>query len=120
MLQRSISVDTMANGMVAPQTGDLAPHGAVTSRSRLWAGIIGAALFYGDALITPAVSVLSAVEGLNEYNPAFGPFVMPLTALILIVLFSVQMRGTARVAAFFGPVTTVWFIAIALPGLYYI
>src|SRR5262249_13970987 len=83
-------------------------------------GIIGAALFYGDALITPAVSVLSAIEGLNEYNPAFGPFVMPLTALILIVLFAVQMRGTARVASFFGPVICLWLVAIALPGIYYI
>jgi KUP system potassium uptake protein len=83
-------------------------------------GIVGAALFYGDALITPAVSVLSAIEGLNEYNPSFGPFVMPLTALILMVLFSVQARGTARVATFFGPVMCLWFVAIALPGLYYI
>src|ERR1700722_4460630 len=83
-------------------------------------GIVGAALFYGDALITPAVSVLSAIEGLNEYNPAFGPFVVPLTALILVVLFAVQARGTASVATFFGPVMMLWFIAIALPGLYYI
>jgi KUP system potassium uptake protein len=83
-------------------------------------GIVGASLFYGDALITPAVSVLSAIEGLNEYNPSFGPFVMPLAAVILMMLFSVQARGTARVAAFFGPVMCVWFVAIALPGLYYI
>ncbi len=83
-------------------------------------GIVGAALFYGDALITPAVSVLSAIEGLNEYNPHFGPFVMPLAGLILVILFAVQMRGTARVAAFFGPVMCVWFVAIALPGVYYI
>jgi KUP system potassium uptake protein len=83
-------------------------------------GIVGAALFYGDALITPAVSVLSAIEGLDEYNPAFGPFVVPLTALVLVVLFAVQARGTARVAAFFGPVMTVWFIAIALPGIYHV
>jgi KUP system potassium uptake protein len=94
-----------------------------SAQAAIWVplfGIIGAALFYGDALITPAISVLSAVEGLNEYNPAFSAYVMPLTAVILIMLFSVQMRGTARVAAFFGPVTTVWFVAIALPGLYYI
>ena len=83
-------------------------------------GIVGAALFYGDALITPAVSVLSAIEGLTEYNRAFDPYVVPLTALILIVLFSVQARGTASVAAFFGPVMCLWFILIALPGLYYI
>src|ERR1051326_2663233 len=78
-----------------------------TGRAAVWVplfGIAGAALFYGDALITPAISVLSAIEGLNEYNPAFGPFVMPLAGLILIALFAVQMRGTARVAAFFGPV----------------
>src|ERR1700742_2458749 len=214
MLQCSISVDRMANGLVAPHTGDLAPNGILTSRSRLFAlavssigvvygdigtsplyafrvavttatgetgptsvivygilslilwsliiivtlkyvvillradnngeggtltlmalaqramgqaavwvplfGIVGAALFYGDALITPAVSVLSAIEGLNEYNPAFGPYVVPLTAVILIVLFSVQARGTASVAAFFGPVMCLWFILIAVPGLYYI
>src|ERR1700704_419321 len=83
-------------------------------------GIIGAALFCGDALITPAVSVLSAIEGLTEYNRAFDPYVVPLTAIILIALFSVQARGTASVAAFFGPVMCLWFILIALPGLYYI
>src|SRR3981081_917982 len=83
-------------------------------------GIVGAALFYGDALITPAVSVLSAIEGLTEYNRAFDPYVVPLTAIILIALFSVQARGTASVAAFFGPVMCLWFILIALPGLYYI
>ena len=83
-------------------------------------GIVGASLFYGDALITPAVSVLSAIEGLEQYSKSFSPFVGPLTALILVVLFAVQARGTARVAAFFGPIMCVWFIAIALPGLYYI
>jgi len=83
-------------------------------------GIIGAALFYGDALITPAVSVLSAIEGLNEYSPHFGPYVMPLAGLILVALFAVQIRGTARVAAFFGPVMCVWFVAIALAGLYHV
>ena len=83
-------------------------------------GIVGAALFYGDALITPAVSVLAAIEGLEQLNRGFEPFVVPLTALVLIVLFAVQARGTARVAAFFGPVMCVWFVAIALPGVYYI
>src|SRR5215467_7502957 len=214
MLQRSISVDRMANGIVAQQTGEVGPRGALTSRSTLWAlvigsigvvygdigtsplyafrvavttatgetgptavivygilslilwslivivtlkyvvillradnngeggtltlmalaqralgqtvvwvpllGIVGASLFLGDALITPAVSVLSAIEGLNEYNPHFGPFVMPLTGLILVILFAVQARGTARVASFFGPVMCLWFVAIALPGIYYI
>jgi len=65
-------------------------------------GIVGAALFYGDALITPAVSVLSAIEGLEQLNKGFAPFVVPATSLILIALFSLQRRGTARVAAFFA------------------
>ncbi|MFL6951451.1 MAG: potassium transporter Kup [Xanthobacteraceae bacterium] len=80
-------------------------------------GIISAALFYGDALITPALSVLSAVEGLKVATPAFDPYIVPLTVVILFALFAVQSRGTARVAAFFGPITLVWFIAIAIAGI---
>jgi KUP system potassium uptake protein len=83
-------------------------------------GIISAALFYGDAVITPALSVLSAIEGLNVATPTFEPYVVPLTVAILVVLFAVQSRGTARVASFFGPITAVWFIAIAVPGIGYI
>src|SRR2546430_3181086 len=81
-------------------------------------GITGAALFYGDAMITPALSVLSAIEGLKVATPAFDRYVVPLTMLILVLLFAFQSRGTARVAAFFGPVTLVWFIAIAVGGLW--
>src|SRR5436305_3830633 len=80
-------------------------------------GTISGALFYGDAVITPALSVLSAVEGLKIAMPAFDPYVVPLTVVILIALFAVQSRGTALVAAFFGPITLVWFIAIAIPAL---
>ncbi len=80
-------------------------------------GIISAALFYGDAVITPALSVLSAIEGLKLITPAFDHFVVPLTVVILIGLFAVQSHGTARVAAWFGPITAVWFIAIAIPGV---
>jgi len=83
-------------------------------------GIISGALFYGDAIITPALSVLSAVEGLKVATPAFEHYVVPLTVVILIALFAVQSRGTARVAAFFGPVTLVWFIAIAIAGLWHV
>ena len=79
-------------------------------------GIIGAAMFLGDSMITPAISVLSAVEGLKLVTPAFEHYVMPLTVVILIALFAVQRRGTARVAAFFGPIMVVWFIAIAIAG----
>ncbi|MGI8526104.1 MAG: potassium transporter Kup [Pseudolabrys sp.] len=83
-------------------------------------GIISGALFYGDAIITPALSVLSAVEGIKIVTPAFEPYVVPLTVVILVILFAVQSRGTAKVAAFFGPVTLSWFIAIAAAGLWHI
>ncbi len=80
-------------------------------------GIVSAALFYGDAMITPAISVLSAVEGLKIVAPAFESYVVPLTVVILFGLFAVQSRGTAKVAAFFGPITLIWFIAIAVAGI---
>jgi KUP system potassium uptake protein len=79
-------------------------------------GIISGALFYGDAMITPALSVLSAVEGLEVAAPALEAYVVPLTMAILVAVFSVQSRGTAKVAAFFGPITLVWFMAIAVAG----
>ena len=80
-------------------------------------GMCGAALFLGDAVITPAISVLSAVEGLEVVTPAFDPFVVPLTLLILAVLFAVQRFGTGGVASVFGPVTALWFLAIGFSGL---
>ena len=83
----------------------------------LWLGIAGAAFFYGDAVITPAISVLSAVEGLNLITPAFEKFVLPISLLILVALFSMQSHGTAKVANVFGPVTAIWFVAIAVGGL---
>ncbi|HLL27290.1 MAG TPA: potassium transporter Kup [Xanthobacteraceae bacterium] len=83
-------------------------------------GITGAALFYGDAIITPAISVLSAVEGLKVVTPAFDHYILSLTVVILVVLFAVQSRGTAAVSAFFGPVTAIWFVAIAAGGIAYI
>jgi KUP system potassium uptake protein len=83
-------------------------------------GVIGAAMFLGDSVITPAISVLSAVEGLTLASPAFEHFVVPLTIAILVGLFAVQSRGTAKVAAFFGPVMLVWFASIAVAGLLHI
>ncbi len=80
-------------------------------------GIISAALFYGDAMITPALSVLSAIEGLKIATPAFDPYIVSLTMAVLVVLFAVQSRGTAKVAAFFGPIMVFWFAAIALAGI---
>ena len=79
-------------------------------------GVIGASMFLGDSVITPAISVLSAVEGLKLASPAFGDFVVPLTVIILIALFAAQSRGTARVAAMFGPIMVIWFVSIAIAG----
>ena len=80
-------------------------------------GMIGAAMFYGDSVITPAISVLSAVEGMKLATPAFEHAVLPITVIILIGLFAVQSHGTARVASWFGPVMVVWFLALGIIGI---
>ncbi len=81
------------------------------------AGLLGAALIYGDGIITPAISVLSALEGLNVATDAFKPYVLPLSVLVLVVLFASQPFGTARLGRLFGPVMLVWFAVIGLIGL---
>src|SRR5512144_1040025 len=83
-------------------------------------GVVGASMFIGDSMITPAISVLSAVEGLKLVTPALEHYVIPVTVLILVVLFSVQRGGTARVASAFGPVMIVWFATLAVMGLVHI
>jgi len=80
-------------------------------------GIISGALFYGDAVITPALSVLSAVEGIKLETAALDPYVVPITVVILLLLFAAQSRGTARVAAFFGPIMCIWFGVIAIAAI---
>jgi KUP system potassium uptake protein len=86
----------------------------------LLVGIFGTCLFYGDGVITPAISVLSAVEGLEVVSPAFKKAVIPLTLVVLFLLFAVQKRGTAGIGRFFGPITLVWFAAIAILGVAHI
>src|SRR5260370_14417035 len=81
-------------------------------------GVFGASLFYGDAVLTPAISVLSAVEGLEVGTAAFKPYVVPIAVVVLVALFSFQSRGTAVVGKLFGPVTMAWFLAIGAAGLY--
>jgi KUP system potassium uptake protein len=83
-------------------------------------GIFGAAMFYGDSMITPAISVLSAVEGLEVATPVFSHWVVPVTLAILTVLFLIQRHGTASVGAFFGPVTVLWFLSIGAIGITHI
>jgi KUP system potassium uptake protein len=89
-------------------------------RRRHWLiamGLFGSALLYGDGIITPSISVLSAVEGLNVATPLFQPYVVPITLVVLVVLFSVQRVGTGAVGSIFGPVMLFWFAAIAMLGL---
>lgn len=83
-------------------------------------GMIGISLFFGDAMITPAISVLSAVEGLSVITPAFEPFILPIVLAIIAGLFFVQRWGTGAVSALFGPITTVWFLTMAVLGLLHI
>ncbi|PZN97262.1 MAG: potassium transporter Kup [Alphaproteobacteria bacterium] len=86
-------------------------------------GVVGAALFYGDGIITPAISVLSAIEGVKDAPGVGGrldPFIVPVSAAILIGLFLVQSRGTAKLARFFGPITAVWFLSLGVLGLIHI
>jgi len=99
----------------------LAQRSATAGRFRavlMVVGIAGACLFFGDGVITPAISVLSAVEGLQVSSPALGRFVLPVAAVIIVLLFTCQSRGTARVGLIFGPVMVVWFLAIGLLGVF--
>ncbi len=98
----------------------LAQRSAQTQRGRLiiaMIGITGAALFLGDGMITPAISVLSAVEGLKVINPVFEDVVLPVTLVVLIALFLVQYRGTGSIGAFFGPICALWFGTLGVLGL---
>src|ERR1700760_1157940 len=80
-------------------------------------GLFGAALIYGDGAITPAISVLSALEGLNMATPVLQPYVVPAAAVILLALFAIQSQGTARIGHLFGPVMLTWFVTIAVLGI---
>ena len=83
----------------------------------LLTGVFGVALFFGDGIITPAISVLSAVEGLSIVTPAAKPYVVPISLAVLVALFAVQRHGTREIGKYFGPITVLWFVAIALAGV---
>ena len=93
------------------------PEGTWLRRASVIVGIAGASLFFSDGMVTPAISVLSAVEGLKVVDPVFEQAVIPLALVVLLALFLVQYRGTGRMGAIFGPVTAVWFAVLALLGL---
>jgi len=97
------------------------PEGGGAARSRVGLvvlGLFGAALLYGDGIITPAISVMSAVEGLELATPFFKPYVVLITVVLLVALFILQRKGTAKVGSYFGPVMTVWFLVIAALGIH--
>ena len=99
--------------LALPVAGKLRPVLAVI-------GLAGASLFFGDAMITPAISVLSAIEGLQLVTPVVTPYVVPIAAVVLIGLFAIQSRGSGSVGFLFGPVMAAWFLTLALFGLYHL
>jgi KUP system potassium uptake protein len=118
-----LRADNRGEGGILALTSLVTPVG-VMRRGGKWLlimlGLFGAALLYGDSMLTPAVSVLSAVEGLAVLTPLFSPYVVPITIVILIGLFAVQHRGTAGVGVVFGPITLTWFLVLAALGVHQI
>ena len=114
--------DNNGEGGVMALTSLAAPRSAQKSsgfaKAVMYMGLFGSALLFGDGVITPAISVLSAVEGLNVATPFFGPYVIPITIGILFGLFYAQKFGTAKIGAIFGPVILIWFIVIGSLGVY--
>jgi KUP system potassium uptake protein len=113
--------DNEGEGGILALTSLIISHSKKTNHAERWLlvglGLFGAALLYGDGMITPSISVLSAVEGIQIIAPNFTPFMIPVTIVILAVLFLFQHHGTAKVGAFFGPVILIWFTSIGLCGL---
>jgi KUP system potassium uptake protein len=115
-----LRADNHGEGGILALTALATPIKIVSKRER-WVlivlGIFGAALLYGDGIITPAISVLGAIEGLNVATPLFAPYVVPTTIVIIVGLFLIQSRGTAKVGRLFGPVMLMWFLVIAVLGI---
>ena len=115
-----LRADNRGEGGIMALTALAAKAAGSTPRRRLLlllAGVFGAAMFYGDSVITPAISVLSAVEGLEVITPVLKPYVLPISVTVLICLFAMQRYGTAAVGKLFGPVIVVWFSVLALTGV---
>ncbi|MGH8870967.1 MAG: potassium transporter Kup [Acidimicrobiia bacterium] len=119
-----IRADNHGEGGILALTALIVPRRRAPTTGLRWAlvllGLFGTALLYGDGIITPAISVLSAVEGLEVAAPQLEPYVIPIAVIILIALFSIQRAGTATVGAIFGPVMIVWFTVLALLGGYHV
>jgi KUP system potassium uptake protein len=119
-----VRADNHGEGGILALTALIVPSQKVRATGFRWGlillGLFGTALLYGDGIITPAISVLSAVEGLEVAAPALGEYVIPIAVVILIGLFSIQRQGTATVGAIFGPVMIVWFSVLAILGVYHV
>jgi KUP system potassium uptake protein len=115
--------DNRGEGGILALTAFATPIRPLQPSPRRWLvllGVFGAALLYGDGVITPAISVLSAVEGLKVATPLFTPYVLPITVVIIIALFVIQSRATGRIGRLFGPVMLAWFSTLALLGITHI
>lgn len=115
-----LRADNGGEGGILALTALATPIRPLTPDRRLWIvllGVFGAALLYGDGIITPAISVLSAVEGLTIATPIFEPYIIPLTLIILVGLFLIQSRGTARIGRLFGPIMLFWFVVLGVLGI---
>ena len=108
-----LRADNRGEGGVLALTALLPPG----SKSLLLAGLVGAALLYGDGMITPAITVLGSIEGLTVITPLFEPYVVPISVGILLGVFSIQRHGTHQVGRLFGPVMVVWFLTLAVLGI---
>ncbi|MGI8908530.1 MAG: KUP/HAK/KT family potassium transporter, partial [Candidatus Sumerlaeaceae bacterium] len=118
-----LRADNNGEGGILALTALVSPILAARTANRgllILLGVFGTALLYGDGMITPAISILSAIEGLEVATPVFGPYIIPITIVVLIGLFVIQSHGTAKVGKIFGPVTLLWFAMIAVLGIWHI
>ena len=118
-----LRADNRGEGGILALTALVTPVGAMHRGGRrvlIMLGLFGTALLYGDGMITPAITVLGAVEGLKVATPLFEPYILPIALVILVALFAVQHRGTAGVGKVFGPITLVWFVTLSVLGVAWI
>lgn len=115
-----VRADNDGEGGVLALTALITPMTSRLKSPLILLGLFGTALLYGDGMITPAISVLSAVEGLEFITPIFHPYIIPITVVIIIGLFSIQKHGTTTVGKIFGPITLLWFIVLGILGIYWI
>jgi KUP system potassium uptake protein len=112
-----LRADNKGEGGILSLTSLLPPRGSGAPIGLVLLGLFGAALLYGDGMITPAITVLGAIEGITVATPVFEPYVVPVSVFILVVVFSVQQYGTHRIGRLYGPIMVVWFVVLAVLGL---